>query len=188
MQWNRSSAIGLALASCSQCGGEGMRVIRRGAERPCDCVFRAIFRACYNRFREYAAQGAQAGTVSLECTHGPIGYRVYSRKREEYMADFCVVSRRALGDQDYELFRYVFLLGADWRLCLRKLNMDRGEFFHDIYRIEERLGRYYAEMEPYPLYPLDEYFGGSIRKESVRARTAAVPAPRNPRLRLLLSA
>jgi hypothetical protein len=189
MQWNRSSAIGLALASCSQCGGEGMRVIRRGAaERPCDCVFRAIFRTCYNRFREFAAQGAEAGTVSLECTQGPTGYRVYSRKREEYMADFCVVSRRALGDQDYELFRYVFLLGADWRLCLRKLNMDRGEFFHHIYRMEKRLGRYYAEMEPYPLYPLDEYFGGSIRKQSIQARTAAVPVPRNPRLRLLLSA
>src|SRR5947207_15211439 len=110
MQWNRSNAIGLALASCSQCGGEGMRVIRGGAERPCHCVFRAIFRACYNRFREYASRGAQTGTVSLDCTHGPIGYRMYSRKREEYMADFCMVTRRALDDDDYKLFRYTFLL------------------------------------------------------------------------------
>jgi hypothetical protein len=188
MQWNRSSAIGLALASCSQCGGEGMRVIRGSADRPCDCVFRAIFRACYDRFREYAAQGARAGTVSLEYSQGPIGYRMYSRKQEEYMADFSIVSRRALGEQDYKLFRYVFLLGADWRLCIGKLATDRGNFFHDIYRIEERLGRYYAEMTPYPLYPLDEYFGGAIRKASVRARTAALPQPRNPRLRLLMSA
>src|SRR4051794_27031095 len=190
MQWNRSSAIGLAFSSCSQCGGQGMRVLRRGAERPCDCVFRAIFRACYRRFREYATQGAQAGTVSLECTQGPIGYRMYSRKREEYMADFCVVSRRALNDDDYKIFRYAILLGADWRLCLRRLNTDRGTFFHDLYRMEERLGRYYAEMEPYPLYPLDEYFGGSIRKDCVRARTASLPQPRlrNPRIRLPLSA
>jgi hypothetical protein len=188
MQWNRSNAIGLALASCSQCDGEGMRVIRGSAERPCDCVFRAIFRACYDRFREYAAQGARAGTVSLEHSQGPIGYRMYSRKQEEYMADFCIVSRRALSEQDYKLFRYVFLLGADWRLCVGKLGTDRGNFFHDIYRMEERLGRYYAEMTPYPLYPLDEYFGGAIRKESVRARTAALPAPRTPRLRLQLTA
>jgi len=113
---------------------------------------------------------------------------MYSRKQEEYMADFCIVSRRALSDHDYKLFRYVFLLGADWRLCIAKLNTDRGTFFHDVYRIEERLGRYYAEMTPYPLYPLDEYFGGAIRKGSVRARAAAVPPPRNPRLRMLLSA
>jgi len=165
-----------------------MREIRRGAERPCDCVFRAILRACYNRFREYASQGAQAGTVSLECTQGPVGYRVYSRKREEYMADFCIVTRRALGDQDYKLFRYACLLGADWRICVRQLNMDRGTFFHNLYRMEERLGRYYAEMEPYALYPLDEYFGGAIRKQSVRARTEALPKPRNARLRLLLTA
>jgi hypothetical protein len=188
MQWNRSSAIGLALATCSQCGGEGVRVIRRGAERPCDCVFRAIFRACYNRFREYASLGAHSGTVSIECTQGPIGYRVYGRKREEYMADFCLVTRRALDDRDYKLFRYAFLLGADWRFCIRHLNMDRGTFFHDVYRIQERLGRCYAEMEPYPLYPLDEYLGGSIRKESVRARTAALPKPRTSRVRLRLTA
>src|SRR3954470_16448389 len=152
MQWNRSHAIGLASATCSQCDGHGMCETRGGAERPCDCVFRAIFRACYNRFREFASQGAQSGSVSLEHTHGPVGYRMYSRKREEYMADFCVVTRRALGDDDYKLFRYAFLLGADWRLCIRQLNLDRGTFFHQLYRIEERLGRYYAEMKPFPLY------------------------------------
>ena len=113
---------------------------------------------------------------------------MYSRKREEYMADFCVVTRRALGDEDYKLFRYAFLLGADYRLCMRQLNVDRGTFFHDVYRMEERLGRYYAEMEPYPLYPLDEYFGGPIRKDNVRARTAAVPRARTPRIRMPLSA
>jgi hypothetical protein len=182
MQWNRSHAIGLALASCSLCDGQGMRDIRRGAERPCDCVYRAIFRACYNRFRDFASEGAQSGTVSLECTHGPIGYRMYSRKRD--MADFCLVTRRALGESDYRLFRYTFLLGADWKLCCRRLNIDRGTFFHRLYRIEERLGRVYAELQPFPLYPLDEYFGGVIRKANVRARTAALPPMRRPRLRL----
>ena len=188
MKWNHSHAIGLALASCSLCDGQGMRDIRGSAERPCDCVYRAIFRACYNRFREFASQGAQSGSVSLECTHGPIGYRMYSRKREEYMADFCVVTRRALGEFDYKLFRYTFLLGGDWRLCVRQLNIDRGTFFHRLYHVEERLGRYYAELEPFPLYPLDEYFGGKIRKESVRARTAAVPQVRRSRPKLRLTA
>jgi hypothetical protein len=29
-----------------------------------------------------------------------------------------------------------------------------------VYRIEQRLGRVYRELEPYALFPLDEYFGG----------------------------
>ncbi|MGA2773687.1 MAG: hypothetical protein ABSG26_23035 [Bryobacteraceae bacterium] len=43
--------------------------------------------------------------------------------------------------------------------------MDRGDFFHAVYRIEQRLGRIFAELQPYPLFPLNEYFGGMIRKE-----------------------
>jgi hypothetical protein len=113
---------------------------------------------------------------------------MYSRKREEYLADFCIVTRRALDDVEYKFFRYVFLLGADWRLCLRQLNLDRGTFFHHLYRIEEKLGRYYAELEPFPLYPLDEYFGGTIRKPSVAARTAGLPMPKRARVRLRLTA
>jgi hypothetical protein len=108
---------------------------------------------------------------------------MYSRKREEYMADFCMVTRRALGEDEYKMFRYVYLLGADWRLCCSRLKLDRGTFFHSVYRMQERLGRYYAELEPFPLYPLDEYFGGTIRKEAVRARTSQLPRPRLPRQR-----
>jgi hypothetical protein len=54
--------------------------------------------------------------------------------------------------------------------------MDRGAFFHAVYRIEQRLGRVFAELEPYALYPLSEYFGGMIRKEPGRA-LQAVPLP-----------
>jgi hypothetical protein len=80
------------------------------------------------------------------------------------------VSRRALNDFEHSIFRYHFLLGADWKLCGRQLGIDRGIFFHHIYRIEQRLGRVFRELEPYPLYPLDEYFGGSTRETVARPR------------------
>jgi hypothetical protein len=86
------------------------------------------------------------------------------------MADFCLVSRRALDDFEHRIFRYHHLLGADWRLCCRQLHMDRGDFFHAVYRIEQKLGRVFAELEPYSLYPLREYFNGVVRKND-----AAVP-------------
>jgi len=64
------------------------------------------------------------------------------------------------------------LLGADWRLCTRRLGMDRGNFFHMVYRIEQKLGRAFRELKPYALYPLDEYFHGPRRPpEEIRAET-----------------
>jgi hypothetical protein len=171
MQWNRSNAIGLAKAQCTLCQGQGIRIVRGATEVPCKCVFRAIFRACYTRFHECVALGDHTGGVSLETCRGAEGRRTYSRKREEFLCDFALVSRRALNEPEYRIFRYHYLLGADWRLCCRQLKLNRGDFFHSVYEIEQKLGRVYAELKPYPLYPLDEYFGGKVRR---RAPTPAV--------------
>lgn len=90
----------------------------------------------------------------------------WGRKDEEFIADFCLVARRNLSEQEHTLFHYHFLLGADWKLCTRKLKMDRGNFFHAVYRIEQKLGRVFRELEPYPLFPLDDYFHGPSRIEA----------------------
>lgn len=162
MEWNRSNTIGLAKASCACCGGQGLRPVHKHRQAPCNCVFRAVFRACFNRFRECVAKGEATSTVTLEACRGRDGRRTYSRKREEYMADFCLVSKRLLDEQEHRVFRFHFLLGADWKLCCRQLKMDRGSFFHMVYRIEQKLGRGFAEIQPYPLYPVSEYFGGGL--------------------------
>jgi hypothetical protein len=175
----------MAIETCKYCEGNGTRVVYKTKASPCNCVFRAIFRACLTRFRDCAENGAPFGTVSWEFCAGAGGRRIYSRKQEEYMADFCLVSRRALDEEDHRLFRFYFLLGADWQLCARQLKMDRGNFFHAIYRIERTLGRAFSEVRPYALYPLDEYFGGTVRKAAVRALEAA-PAKTRRHLRVPL--
>ncbi|HJT87698.1 MAG TPA: hypothetical protein VJ732_07570 [Bryobacteraceae bacterium] len=164
MEWNRSNAIGLAKATCTYCRGGGLRLLYGRKEVPCRCVFRGVFRACLQRFRECVAAGAHTSSVSLEFCQGADGRRAYSRKREEFMADFCLVSRRSLDDFEYKIFRFHFLLGADAKLCQRYLRIDRGAFYHQVYRIEQRLGRIYAELQPYALYPVSEYFAGVILK------------------------
>ena len=185
MQWERSNVIGLAKLNCSYCHGYGMRPVLHGPETPCDCVFRAVFRACYRRFRECVELGTHINAVTWERCGGPAGYRTYSRKREEYMADFCLVSRRTLEDIEQQLFRVHYLLGADWKLCCRQLKMDKGTFFHHIYSIEGRLGRVFGELEPYALYPVAEYFSGVERKESRPAIRLSEPKIREfSRLRL----
>ena len=33
-----------------------------------------------------------------------------------------------------------------------------------MYRVEEKLGRAFAELKPYALYPLADYFAGTVRR------------------------
>jgi hypothetical protein len=101
--------------------------------------------------------------VSLEPHAGRNRPNSWGLKDEEFIADFTLVARRHLTEEEHRLFRFHFLLGADWRLCTRKLGMDRGNFFHAVYRIEQKLGRVFRELQPYPLFPLDDYFHGPSR-------------------------
>ena len=103
--------------------------------------------------------------VRLALISGKDRRQVWGRRDEEYIADFSLVSKRVLDESEYKLFRFHFLLGADWRLCCRQMKMERGSFFHEIYRIEQKLGRVFRELEPYALYPVDEYFGGTYKKD-----------------------
>jgi hypothetical protein len=110
--------------------------------------------------------------VSLVFCHGHEGRRSYARQREEFMADFDLVSRRALDPVEYQIFRWYFMLGADGNLCARRLKMDRGAFYHQLYGLMEKLGRIFAEVRPYPLYPIDEYFSGIVRRKGPATETS----------------
>jgi len=168
MLWNRSNTLAIAKNTCTSCHGVGLRQGRRGHQTVCNCTLRAIFRACYARFRYCAAKEKYLSKVSLEFTPGGERRMTWGRKDEEYVADFCLVSRRALDELEYTVFKFHFLLGADWKLCCHRLKMDRGTFFHIVYRIEQRLGCVFRDLKPYALYPLTEYFNNGTRGRYVR--------------------
>ena len=163
MDWTRSETLALAMHQCAQCHGSGLRLARKGVLSPCNCVLRSIFRICFNRFQRCVTQERHLSRVSLEPHMGRTRPSTWGRKDEEYIADFTLIARRHLTEEEHRLFRYHFLLAADWKLCSRKLGMERGNFFHAVYRIEQKLGRVFRELEPYPLYPLDDYFHGASR-------------------------
>ena len=144
----------LALASqgCALCFGLGRSFTV--APRPCPCVLRNVWSACWERFRVIA------GTCPRLATQEPGSGGMWSIKDAEYMADFIAVAKRALGADSlgFQIFRYHYLLGANWRLCCRKLNMDRGAFWHEVYRVQRKVGRALRETRPFPLFPLCEYF------------------------------
>lgn len=187
MEWTRSETLALAAHSCVHCNGLGIRVSERNEpQQPCDCVLRSIFRACLIRFRQCAAKEKYMTRVTLDSVYGIDSRNAYSRKNEEYVADFCLVSSRYLTPGEHTIFRYHFLLGAEWKLCCHRLKMDRGTFFHIVYRIQQRLGRAFRELEPYSLYPLSEYFSGEpkpvhpIRHFERKVIPIRPPVPRPP--------
>ena len=185
MEWSRSETLALAQQSCTYCYGLGLRAGRAGASTPCNCVFRTIFRACLARFRQCASKEKYISRVSLEANPGRHRKSVWGLKDEEYTADFCLVSRRTLDDQEYKVFKYHFLLGADWKLCCRKLGIDRGTFFHEVYRIEEKMGRTFRELEPHSLFPLDEYFNSTGRARAITPTRFPVTTEDDPKMKPL---
>jgi hypothetical protein len=164
-QWSRSETLALSTRKCAHCRGTGLRFGKRGKLSPCQCVLRRIFRVCYAKFRECVSREKFVSRPSLERRGGATGRLTWSRKHEEYAADFLLVTRRALTERQMEIFRVHYLLGADWRLCVRRFQMEKWAFFHDIYIMEQKLGRLYRELEPYSLFPLDEYFSVSSRAD-----------------------
>ena len=183
MEWSHSDAIGTSEPACAYCKGMGVRPLRRRAGTVCNCTLRGVFRACLNRFRSCWEQSGTMTHATLDKMNSSrSGFRTWGRRNEEYMADFYLIAKRELDDQHFLIFKFHFLLGADWRLCCRRLSMDRGNFFHSVYRIQQKLGRAFREIKPYGIFPIDEYFGGKIT--SGRVKACEVVAIRGPKARL----
>lgn len=176
MEWNRSETLAMASTKCAYCKGVGMKPAGRGTETPCQCVFRGIFRACYQRFRECVNKDLSSSRVSMELGVVREAGGTWSRFNEEYTADFLSIAKRTLNEEEHKVFRFHYLLGADWRLCCRKLNIDKGQFFHIVYRVQAKLGRAFRETQPYGLFPIRDYFSSSLRSTSAsRGYAARVP-------------
>ncbi len=201
MNWTQSETLALAKQACVHCFGLGLIQSYGAKFRPCHCVERAIFRACYARF-ERCVEGKQFSRSHYTDNYSSRNRRqqTYGFRDQEYMADFVLVSKRVLNDTSsssqsrsraslgvigegtlaYRVFKYHFLLGADHHLCCRKLKLPRGEFFHEVYRIQQKLGRAFREVEPHALFPLDEYFGGVNKKHGPIRPLAADVACKQP--------
>lgn len=179
MEWNRSETIALAKHSCTLCHGIGLRPSWGHSFAPCNCVLRAIFRACYVRFRHCSDKQQCTTQVSLEYVPGTGGDTavMYDRKYEEYAADFILIAKRTLDETEHRLFKFHYLLGADWKMCCARLKIDRGTFFHTVYRVQQKLGRAFRETEPYGIFPVYAYFEDEHREAQDTKKPAATTGP-----------
>jgi hypothetical protein len=182
MEWNRTNTLPLSRVKCGSCDGSGVYVTGEGKEEPCNCVLRAVFQSCYRRFVECAVKSTSDSRVSLEKGTSHTRSGGWGRKQEEFVADFCLIAKRTLTAEEHTLFRYHFLLGADYILCGRKFGMDKAEFFYNIYKMKAKLGRAFRETQPYPLYPVNEYFEGEWREHAATMPDTVpeMPKRKNP--------
>lgn len=171
--WTRTETLALASQSCAACWGMGLVDSDKRDPKPCKCVLRRIFTICYNKFR-HCVESEQSHISSEAGDRKRYGY-----KKAEYVADFLHIASTSLIETRYQLvFKWHFLLGADFRMVNRKLGRPLADrsIFHDFYRIEEIVGRALRETQPYSLYPVDEYFGGTVRKAKVIPFPTTAPA------------
>src|SRR6266545_2010181 len=181
---NRSDLLTMSLANCTTCLGTALCIDSKvsAAGSVCPCVWRAVFRECWGRFRDIAEGEQFIKPVDwANAGHGPTGYKVFGRVNEEYTADFCLIGKRTLTKPlHYAVFRYHYLLAAPWDACCNRLNISRGNFFHACYQLEAKLGKAYRETKPYGLHPLGAYFYGVVRGRKIPATVLDAPEPAQP--------
>lgn len=198
-------AIALASDTCAGCQGGGYRSTRdvhtgrgslsgekaKAAKAPsapaevCYCVWRKVFRICYERFRILAGDNESLEHVSQALSGNWLApdrdcpeFQQVSYPSIHFACDFLLIARRALPcPRDWQIFSMTFLAAADYRFCCRRLKLERGDFFHLKYQIEERLGHAFAHTLPYPLYPLDEYFLTETKGIPFGSRHTCTQAP-----------
>jgi hypothetical protein len=133
------SPVLLADRVCFKCKGTG-----EFHGNLCKCIFRRTFRECFRTFN--AIENGSHADVRVA----------------EFCADFYLLAKRALAgkEEHWRVFDLHFLRGLSWPECNGGLHgLSRGNFYHCVYDIEERLGRAFLTTRPYALYPVSMYFG-----------------------------
>ena len=154
-----SEWLQLADSHCHHCEGYGLLLVPRRHYPVCNCVYRAVFRRVLGKYRASDIGGRNVMVVSH---HGITN----SFPAQEYRADFELTCSRLLrkDPMQWYVWRLHVLDKVQWKPCIGMLEVilkkkvDRGTFFHAVYRVETTCGKELIQMLPYPLYPIDVYF------------------------------
>jgi hypothetical protein len=82
----------------------------------------------------------------------------YARPHEDFAADFSIIARRTLLPVEWNILNLHLIGGRQWREVAPMVGLDRGQFFHAVYRVQHKLGKAFRETRPYGLWPLSDYF------------------------------
>lgn len=153
--------IALSSSSCASCHGTGTTLYGRDhTEVTCACVDRAVFRAVLGAYNFYGSDIGQSvkSVMTRFDGQGPRNRQVRGPEKTEYVASVHLVARRNLSPNEWLIWTRHYINGENWA----RFKMDRGNFFHACYRIEQKLGKLFRELTPYALYPIADYFARTL--------------------------
>jgi len=150
--------MALASSSCVFCRGLGLH--RDGKQKTiCACVYRKVFRVCLSRY--YHERNKDHLLLRIEVGFGS---PTFACPGAEYIADFENVSMKSLPVGVMRTIMQIhFFDGHDYKhsYCLAQKvdkQLNSGGYWHALYRLQEIAGRRLITVQPYRIYPLDEYF------------------------------
>jgi hypothetical protein len=150
-------ALAAARADCACCRGYGQVPSYGGRQGICNCVWRAVFRACLARYRAEQMRMQGCTTARWELLYpgrrGHPGLNVGNRSAE-YCAEIWLAVRRNLSPLEKRIFERNLLAQVPYRTC--GTGLAHGAFFCRARRIQERMGREFMRRG---LYPTNSYFG-----------------------------
>lgn len=145
----RGVVLALSMPSCTRCCGRGV-YLARSELRVCNCAYRGVFDRVMSAFH--------ARTWSAQI------YQRQSIKQSEWFADVHIIAMRALDGSD--LRKAIYRLGCvedrDWKIASVKVGLSRGNYFHELYRVKETVGRAWLETKPYGVFPIEDYFSMAL--------------------------
>ena len=153
--WPEEQLMMLARPACASCKGRGWVPVSDRAE-VCACVYRAVCRSSMEAYRNAPLRSV---LVRWHMRRGSRLMSTWSRPLEEFRADIERIVSRVLNRTEQRIWREHMVERREWREVAPRVGMDRGNFYHAVYRIEKKLGRAFAELRPYPLWPWWEYTG-----------------------------
>lgn len=141
-QWMTADMIdalrNVSRLNCPRCVGFGS-YSAKGHLKPCSCSTLFIFRmvtTIYLLLRDYQGNCSHFGSYAAT----------------EFLADVSSVSRACATPA---IFHDHIVNGKPYAECCRRLSVNRGTFFHSLYRMEDELGQLYLKEGLYPIY---DYF------------------------------
>jgi hypothetical protein len=174
---NPSVWMALSLEGCARCHSPGVYLKDRAkVETPCPCTDRGVFRAVLAAYKHYSISiglSIRTNLSQFSTQHSRQGRRADGRRVEEWCADVWLTSKRNLTPHQWQILRRHHIRGEDWT----RFGISKGQLFHEKYCLEQKLGRVFRELQPFALYPIQEYFSDSTRSLGADVRPF-IPAPR----------
>lgn len=101
---------------------------------------------------------------------GPHPAAAHFSRDAEYSAELWLIAKRVLDAEERVIYCEFLLHRRPWFEVDKRTKLGRGQFFHAVYRVEQRLGKALLDS---PAFPPAAYFAGIVNRKPEGTTIAA---------------